>query len=151
MNDRIPTRPGRVKLTKDDGSVFYAVMERADEPTQEGTPLNKATLFNSDNSARFGAETPAEGFARLGQILTATFPVNGWKANGNWQENRVNVSGMKAAYNPFLDVVITSAATAEDERAAFGCIIECETFDGYVIARALDVPDISINVRFLGV
>ena len=58
---------------------------------------------------------------------------------------------MKAVYNPLLDLVITNATLAEDERAAFGLIMEAETFDGYVIFRALDKPDISFNVRFVGV
>ena len=68
-----------------------------------------------------------------------------------WYTNQVPVSEMKAAYNPLMDLVITSAALAEDERAAFGLIMECETFDGYVLARALEVPELDINVRFVGV
>lgn len=49
MKDRIPTKPGRVLLTPEDGSTpFYATMERADEPTQEGTPLNKSTLLSDE-------------------------------------------------------------------------------------------------------
>lgn len=49
MNDRIPTKPGRVLLTPEDGSSpFYATITRADEPTQEGTPLNKANLLSDE-------------------------------------------------------------------------------------------------------
>lgn len=44
--DRVSTYPGRVKLTKSDGSIEYVTWERADEPTVEGTPINKA-LFDS--------------------------------------------------------------------------------------------------------
>ena len=60
MTDRVPTpgKEGRVKLTFDDESVQYAKIEMADEPTQEGTPLNKATLL-SDSTAEilgFGAD-----------------------------------------------------------------------------------------------
>ena len=46
VNDRVSTYPGRMKLTRADGSVEYVTLERADAPTQEGTPLNKA-LFDS--------------------------------------------------------------------------------------------------------
>lgn len=46
VKDRVPTYPGRVKLTKSNGSSEYVTMERADAPTQEGTPINKA-LFDS--------------------------------------------------------------------------------------------------------
>ena len=49
MKDRIPTKPGRVLLTPEDGSSpFYATLTRADEPTQEGTPLNKANLLSDE-------------------------------------------------------------------------------------------------------
>lgn len=45
FEDRIPTKPGRVKLTPEDGGApFYAIMERADEPTKVGTPINAAAL-----------------------------------------------------------------------------------------------------------
>ena len=45
--DRVPTYPGRVKITKENGgTVEYVTWERADEPTEEGTPINKA-LFDS--------------------------------------------------------------------------------------------------------
>ena len=46
VSDRVSTYPGRVKLTKANGSTEYVTLERADAPTQEGTPLNKA-LFDS--------------------------------------------------------------------------------------------------------
>ena len=46
VKDRVSTYPGRVKLTKQDGSSEYVTLERADAPTQEGTPINKA-LFDS--------------------------------------------------------------------------------------------------------
>lgn len=46
VKDRVPTYPGRVKLTKTNGASEYVTLERADAPTQEGTPINKA-LFDS--------------------------------------------------------------------------------------------------------
>lgn len=44
--DRVPTYPNRVKITKSNGTSEYVTWERADEPTVEGTPINKA-LFDS--------------------------------------------------------------------------------------------------------
>lgn len=46
VKDRVSTYPGRVKITRADGSSEYVTIERADAPTQEGTPINKA-LFDS--------------------------------------------------------------------------------------------------------
>lgn len=43
--DRKPTRPNRYKVIPENGSTpYYVVLERADDPTVEGTPLNAATL-----------------------------------------------------------------------------------------------------------
>ena len=44
FKDRVPEKPGRVKITPEDGSAYYAFMERADEPIVEGTPLNAKSL-----------------------------------------------------------------------------------------------------------
>lgn len=70
MKDRVPTKPGRVTLTPVSGQANIYDMVRADQPTQEGTPLNKEALFNSDaEQAVFGDaagdHTPAEAFAAL--------------------------------------------------------------------------------------
>lgn len=55
MRDRIPVNPGRVLITPEDGSAaFYATMVRADNPTQEGTALNKATLLKDATAAKLG-------------------------------------------------------------------------------------------------
>lgn len=42
--DRVPTHAGRVKLTPVSGQTDLFTMTRADDPTVEGTPINKATL-----------------------------------------------------------------------------------------------------------
>lgn len=42
--DRKPTKPNRYKVTPEGGSPYYVFLERADEPTEEGTPLNATTL-----------------------------------------------------------------------------------------------------------
>lgn len=59
MKDRVPKYPGRVKITRSDGTSEYATIERADEPVSgnEGTPLNKATLLSDDTAAMLGFAT----------------------------------------------------------------------------------------------
>ena len=55
MQDRIPVNPGRVLIAPENGSAaYYATMTRADNPTQEGTPLNKANLLRDETAAKFG-------------------------------------------------------------------------------------------------
>lgn len=60
MTDRVPTYPGRVKMTKEDGSVEYVTMERADEPTQVGTPLNKNTFLTDSTAEALGLGAVAD-------------------------------------------------------------------------------------------
>ena len=55
--DRVPTYPGRIKFTKEDGTVVYGVWERADSPTVEGTPLNAATFNAMQSEGGMSANT----------------------------------------------------------------------------------------------
>ena len=54
MKDRIPKYPGRVTLTPVEGQANTFDMVRADEPEQEGTPLNKTTLLTDETASLFG-------------------------------------------------------------------------------------------------
>ena len=54
IKDRIPTYPGRVKLKPVDGQLNMYDMTRADEPIEEGTPINKATLESFTKSRLTG-------------------------------------------------------------------------------------------------
>lgn len=70
MKDRVPLYPGRVTLTPVPGQANTYDMARADEPTQEGTPLNKASLLKDQTAALFGLDTtatPDDAFAAIGQ------------------------------------------------------------------------------------
>lgn len=153
MNDRVPTQPNRVKITKSDGTSEYVTWERADLPTQEGTPINKATLFSSANSERYDCDLPSEALALLGTEWTVSVPASGWSTTttNGWYTNQVTVSGMKAVYNPIASVVVSSASTANSESGQFSKIKEIETFDGYIICRAVSAPSESFSMRLAGV
>lgn len=58
--DRKSTYPNRYKVTREDGSVEYVTLERADEPTVAGTPLN-ADTFNDilkELANKFSSDSP---------------------------------------------------------------------------------------------
>ena len=59
MKDRISQFPGRVKLTPVAGEANTFDLTRADQPTQEGTPLNKASLLKDTTAALFGKTNAA--------------------------------------------------------------------------------------------
>lgn len=68
MKDRVPSFPGRVKLTPVSGQANTYDMVRADSPTQEGTPINKDTLLKDTTAASLGLSgdpTVDEAFAKL--------------------------------------------------------------------------------------
>lgn len=45
FKDRVPSKQGRVKITPENGgAAYYAIVERADEPSVVGTPLSAANL-----------------------------------------------------------------------------------------------------------
>lgn len=78
MKDRVSKYPGRVLMTPEDGSApFYATMQRADEPTQPGDPLNKNTFLTDETAAMFGLDdtaTPNDVLKWIGE----------W-GNANWK------------------------------------------------------------------
>lgn len=71
MQDRVPTKPNRAFIKPEDGgSAFYATITRADEPTQTGDPLNKATFLKDETAAMFGLDptaTPDDVFKWLAE------------------------------------------------------------------------------------
>lgn len=59
MQDRVPLYPGRVTLTPVAGQENTFDMARADQPTQEGTPLNKSTLLKDGTAEKYGMDNTA--------------------------------------------------------------------------------------------
>lgn len=91
MEDRIPANPGRVLVTPENGgAAYYATLTRADNPTQEGTPLNKANLLTDATAALFGLganAVPNDVFSTVRALIArnATDIANGVKiATGSY-------------------------------------------------------------------
>lgn len=71
--DRRPTYPNRYKVTKSDGSIEYITLERADEPTVEGTPINAENLNALEKGAAAGlVAMPKAGGEFTGAIKVAS-------------------------------------------------------------------------------
>ena len=79
------------------------------------------------------------------------FRSSGWSSapdSDGWYTNQINIPTMKAVYQPQFEVLVTSAELADEERSI---VKDVDTYDGYVIAKAAEIPEIDINVRFVGV
>lgn len=76
MKDRIPTYAGRIRLTPVDGQDGLFDMERADEPLEEGTPLNATVLLSEEVSERYELDedsTPSDAFLAIADKIDETF------------------------------------------------------------------------------
>lgn len=60
MKDRLSKYPGRVKLTPVDGQANTFDMVRADEPENEGTPINKNTFLTDETAEEMGLDPASD-------------------------------------------------------------------------------------------
>ena len=73
MKDRVPTKPKRIQLVPSaDGDDLF-LLDRADEPTQVGTPLNKTTLLKDATAAALGVTTEEKTVDDAFQAIRANF------------------------------------------------------------------------------
>lgn len=89
--DRVPTNPNRMKITPENGSAYYATVERADSPSVVGTPVNAANLnamqeaagltahravyVSTAGSDSLGDGSQANPYATISKAIS-TIPVN---------------------------------------------------------------------------
>lgn len=118
MKDRVPTYAGRVRLTPVANQDNIYDLVRADEPIQEGTPLNKANLLTDETAQAMGLTsdaTPNDAFAQLtSKTREITLAVASWGASTVAQT--VSVSGVTATNN--IIVSLTDDATADEVSAS---------------------------------
>lgn len=162
MQDRIPTYPGRVKLTPVAGEENTYDMTREDEPTQVGTPLNKATLLtDSTETAIWGDaqnRTVNEALNQINEALNSA--VTTINDTFNTEINTINSTLSKKSLDFLMDVTV-SANVAEVELDLstinmneygflklflFGGVSTSPTYSGLI----LKINDISQSVYYSG-
>lgn len=100
MKDRAALLPNRRKITYADGSVEYVTIEFADQPSENGTLLNKANLLSDSAASELGlAESdpvPSDALISLkrGAIQYSTMPT----ASAEYLEKIVFFSGTTGTY-----------------------------------------------------
>lgn len=97
MYDRIPTpgQEGRMLISPEGGTPYYATVAMADNPTQEGTFINKATLLKDATAALFGlgaAAVPDDVHNWVGQYATHWWSVLHGQASIGYKEVRTDIS-----------------------------------------------------------
>ena len=110
--DRVPTHKGRIKLTPVSGSPDFFDMERADEPTVEGTPLDKAafdSIIQSRLTGRYYDVVASRSVLSDEKgITTNPIPTSGWIMREN--SNKYSSGGYIAtASSSYVDSEIPFA------------------------------------------
>ena len=112
MKDRIPTKPGRIALTDEDtGVTKYYIMTMADEPVEDGTELNKASLLKDATAAAFGltdAAVPDDVFALIASGR-AQIEVGTYTGTGVYGSN--NKNSITFSFVPKMVLIRDQAAT----------------------------------------
>lgn len=89
FKDRIPTHAGRVKLSPVDGQPDTFTMTRVDDPTEEGTPIDKA-LFESITKSRLTGRyytptaNPIKATSRT--IVANPIPASSWVESNGYKD-----------------------------------------------------------------
>lgn len=114
FKDRVPTKLGRVKITPENGGTpYYAVMERADDPTVTGTPLSAKNLNDAQESLVYQNANSIHTFKR---VYIAT---NGNDANTG-ATTSVPMATIKGAirkyakWHKYIDLYLADGTYTED-------------------------------------
>lgn len=144
MQDRIPLYPGRVKMTPVAGQSNTFDMVRADDPTQAGTPLNKATFLKDATAALYGLGTgavPDDVLAELGK-----YKQYWWRrrlpAGERYVEVQSDIPNAIGLFGPYVETsqVIYSKQLTIDQNngtAALGAALTLPKTSGQELAEAI--------------
>lgn len=112
MLDRQPIYPGRITLLPVDDTINTYDVERADEPTQEGDPLNKNTFLKDETANLFGLEktaVPDDVFRKIHRNIN--YKEIGRVVAGEWvNELSLNIEDVRV-YRDFI-IVYTAGSTS---------------------------------------
>lgn len=117
FKDRVPTHAGRIKLTPVSGQDNVYTMERADEPTEQGTPLDKATfesITQSRLTGRFYSLIATEETISTVEGTTTPIPTT------NWSVGNDNIMATSGSYK-------ISASSAIDSTYSVAKAVDAET------------------------
>ena len=121
FKDRVANKPNRVKLTfEDSGASSYAVVELADEPIEEGTPLNKSTFDEMQNELNAYVvgnvlitstnENPSTYLGGTWELIDKEYKstfIYGDKSNDYYDKTNVMIDDKNYTNNNGIDIVRT--------------------------------------------
>ena len=158
MKDRVPTYPNRVILNPVAGQENTYDIVRADEPQQEGTPLNKATLLDDATAEKLGLTGDPTVNQALAAILQkpiqATLAADGWETITGGYAQSVAVAVLlttddtRTRVDPARNA--SGISTANDEAFALlqepGAYVGCQQ-NGYLYCRVVNKHTRAIRLQ----
>ena len=157
MKDRVPTYPNRVILNPVAGQENTYDIVRADEPQQEGTPINKATLLDDTTAEKLGLTgDPTVNQALAGILqkpIKAKLSVSGWTAVTGGYEQSVAVAGLLTTDDTRTRVdPVRSESGSQASDEAFACLQEPGAYvgcrqNGYLYCRVVNKPTSIIKLQ----
>lgn len=151
FKDRVPTHPGRVKLTPVAGAENTFTMERADLPIVPGTPIDKAmyeSIIQSRLTGRFYPLTAASVVHSSTVSTVSPIPKSTWTLNGLTEATSGNYK-ITASSVSTSDYSVEKATDGDEETS-------WSSADGTVhnftikLPVALEVKKIKIKVGYTG-
>lgn len=128
FKDRIPREPGQVTITPVAGATNTYILERNDDPSEVGTPLDKAT-FDSIIHSRLTGRYYKPSVSRTttsSQVGVTTNPI----PSSGWVENSAGTEIKSGSYT-----IRASSVTSSSDRPLF------EAFDGSTSTRWESAPE----------
>lgn len=147
--DRVPTNPGRVKLTPVSGMANTYDMVRADSPRVAGTPLDKATFdsfVHSRLTGRYYIPTVKTETVTNQDITVNPIPTSGWL---NATKTTANVNGYEiyATAASSQSELITAAFDGNPNTFWRG-LNNAENYIGFKLPSAVKATKLKMKFRF---
>ena len=152
FKDRVPTHPGRIKLTPVQGQENTFDMERVDEPIEIGTPLDKASIDSIIKSRLTGRYyVPAVKRTELSNITTSANPIpaSGWL---NVSRTSASLNGYELFSSPasVQSDNITAAFDGNDSTYWLAPAQVGESYIGFKLPSVMTVTKVKVKVGFSG-
>ena len=140
MKDRQPTKPNRVLIAPENGSAFYATMTRADEPTEEGTSLNKFNLLKDETAEALGLTSDAVPDDVFNTLCNYSAYSSYIALAGNVNEEMTNAALGKNNESRIKGVgkALAMYAWYKGEIHEFSDLQKCDTLNDIVASGCLD-------------
>lgn len=149
FKDRIPREPGQVTITPVAGAVNTYILERNDDPSEVGTPLNKATFDSIIHSRLTGRyyHTTVEQIPGETKIFTVNpVPTSGW-LNATRQTATLNGYELYSTAASVQSEMITAAFDGNANTYWRGNSTE-EAYIGFKLPSPLNVSKVRAKFSF---